>query len=150
MPGPSGDNASGPEDLTINELVLAYLRFTDGYYRKNGKPTSDVRDICLSVRPLRQCSGSSRLGTSGLSISKPFVRRSSTEVSAGTRSTNGPDALFGWGVEEAIVPSQVHWGLKAVKGLKKGRSGVRESEPVKPVPDAFVDAVKPWLMGRNR
>jgi integrase len=53
--------------------------------------------------------------------------------------------MFAWGVEEAMVPPQVHWGLKAVKGLKKGRSGVRESEPVKPVPDAFVDAIRPHV-----
>jgi integrase len=32
-------------------------------------------------------------------------------------------------------------GLQAVAGLRAGRSGARETEPVKPVPDAFVDAV---------
>ena len=53
--------------------------------------------------------------------------------------------MFGWGVEEGKVPAQVHWGLKAIAGLKKGRSGVRESNPVKPVPDSFVDAVKPHV-----
>jgi integrase len=52
--------------------------------------------------------------------------------------------MFAWGVEEGLVPSAVHWGLKAVKGLKKGR-GVRESDPVKPVPDAFVDAIQPFV-----
>lgn len=36
-------------------------------------------------------------------------------------------------------------GLEAVRGLARGRSEARESEPVKPVPDAFVDAVKPLV-----
>jgi len=151
VPGPSGDNASGPEDLTINELALAYLQFADGYYRKNGKPTSEVRDICLSVRPLRQLFGTLPARDFGplhlKAVRQAFIDGGlcRNEVNKRTRRVV---RFFGWGVEEAMVPSQVHWGLKAVKGLKKGRSGVRESEPVKPVPDAFVDAVKPFVPAR--
>jgi integrase len=32
-----------------------------------------------------------------------------------------------------------------VPGLRRGRADVRESEPVKPVPDAFVDAIRPHV-----
>jgi site-specific recombinase XerD len=39
----------------------------------------------------------------------------------------------------------VHHGLKAVDGLKKGRCDVRESRPVKPVGDHFVDAIRPHV-----
>ena len=28
---PDGDASAGPEDLTVNELALAYLDFADGY-----------------------------------------------------------------------------------------------------------------------
>jgi len=49
---------------------------------------------------------------------------------------------FKWAVEEEMVPPSLHHGLKAVPGLRRGRADVRESEPVKPVPDAFVDAIK--------
>jgi site-specific recombinase XerD len=68
--------------------------------------------------------------------------------SAGTRST-GASALivraFKWAVAEGMIPASVHHGLKAVDGLKKGRCGVRESAPVKTVPDAFVDAILPHV-----
>ena len=50
-----------------------------------------------------------------------------------------------WGVENELVPPSIHHGLKAVPGLKRGRSEARESEPVKPVPDAFVDAIEPHV-----
>ena len=50
---------------------------------------------------------------------------------------------FKWAVGEEMVPPSVHHGLQAVPGLRRGRADVRESEPVKPVPDAFVDAVRP-------
>jgi integrase len=53
--------------------------------------------------------------------------------------------LFKWAVGEAMVPPSVHHGLKAVPGLRRGRADVRESEPIKPVPDAFVDAIEPYV-----
>jgi integrase len=53
--------------------------------------------------------------------------------------------MFKWGVGEELVPASVHHALKAVEGLRKGRGDVRESRPVKPVPDAFVDAIRPHV-----
>jgi integrase len=50
-----------------------------------------------------------------------------------------------WAVSEGMIPPSVHHGLRAVDGLRRGRCGVRESEPVKPVPDAFVDAIKTYV-----
>jgi hypothetical protein len=53
--------------------------------------------------------------------------------------------LFKWSVGEAMVPPSVRHGLQAVTGLRRGRADVREAEPVKPVPDAFVDAIEPHV-----
>jgi integrase len=36
----------------------------------------------------------------------------------------------------------VHQALKAVAGLRRGRSEARESKPVRPVPEAHVDAIR--------
>jgi integrase len=52
---------------------------------------------------------------------------------------------FKWAVSEEMVPPSVYHGLQAVSGLRHGRADVRESEPVRPVPDAFVDALRPHL-----
>ena len=52
--------------------------------------------------------------------------------------------LFKWGVAEELVPAAVHQALKTVEGLKRGSVAVRESKPVKPVPDQFVDAIQPF------
>ncbi|MGP0070012.1 MAG: tyrosine-type recombinase/integrase [Isosphaeraceae bacterium] len=149
VPVATGPDASqGPADLTINELALAYLRFAEGYYRKNGEPTSEVRDTRLSVRPLRQLYGTLPVGQFG-PLQLKAVRQAMVESGLCRNEVNKRTQrlvrLFGWGVEEALVPPSVHWGLKAVKGLKKGRCGVRESEPVKPVPDAFVDAISHFV-----
>ncbi len=50
-----------------------------------------------------------------------------------------------WAVAEEIIPPSVHHGLQAVTGLRNGRTEARETEPIKPVPDAHVDTLLPFL-----
>ncbi len=45
-------------------------------------------------------------------------------------------------MESELVPPAVFQSLKAVPGLRYGRSDARESAPVKPVPEAFIDAIR--------
>jgi integrase len=40
--------------------------------------------------------------------------------------------------------------LQTVPGLRRGRTEARESEPVKPVPEAFIEAVKPLVSPQVR
>src|SRR3954470_22889225 len=54
LPAPTSEGGS---DLTINELLVAYLAFADGYYVKDGKPTVEPSNLRLSVRPLRKLYG---------------------------------------------------------------------------------------------
>ena len=49
--------SGGPSDLTINELLLAYLRFAEAYYVKNGKPTSEYTCVKVAIRPLQELHG---------------------------------------------------------------------------------------------
>jgi integrase len=53
--------------------------------------------------------------------------------------------VFRWGVAEGIVVAGVWEALRAVPGLKHGRSEARETEPVRPVDDAMIDTVLPHL-----
>ena len=49
--------------------------------------------------------------------------------------------MFKWAVSnEMIVPGVFH-ALQSVEGLRAGRSGARESKPVKPVPEGLIEAV---------
>ena len=81
---PPGKAGPGGTDLTINELLLAYLRFADGYYIKNGLPTTEPRAIRLALRPLRRLYGHTPAGNFGpLSLTATF------SVTAFTRSPTG-------------------------------------------------------------
>jgi integrase len=53
--------------------------------------------------------------------------------------------LFRWAAGYELVPPSVHHGLQAVPALRRGDPGVRENGPVKPVPDAYVDAALPFM-----
>ncbi len=66
------DDGAGaePGDLTINELALAYVEFACCYYRKNGRETSEVRDIRLSIRKARRI----YLGPSAQAVLHPLLR----------------------------------------------------------------------------
>jgi integrase len=149
LPGSGDENTTtGPEDLTINEMLLAYLTHADSYYVKNGKPTTEPVNIRLALRPLRRLCGETMASSFGPSRLKA-VRRDMVASGLCRNEVNKRVRhilrAFKWAVEEELVSATVHHGLRAVKGLRRGRCGVRESEPVKPVPDAFVDAIKPYV-----
>ena len=40
--------------MTVNELMFAYLHFAKGYYLKNGEPTGEYDAIRYSLKPVRQ------------------------------------------------------------------------------------------------
>jgi hypothetical protein len=50
QPGPAGS-------VSVAEVLLAYLRYAEGYYRKNDKPTSQVERIKLALKPMRELYG---------------------------------------------------------------------------------------------
>src|SRR5215467_4576570 len=53
--------------------------------------------------------------------------------------------MFKWAVADEMVPPAVHQALSTVEGLRKGECDVRETRKVKPVSDAYVDAVLPHV-----
>jgi hypothetical protein len=49
--------AAASKDLTCNELMLAYWQFAEGYYVKNGRPTSQLPRIRLALKPVKNLYG---------------------------------------------------------------------------------------------
>jgi hypothetical protein len=140
---------SDPGGLSINELLVAYLDFADGYYRKGGNPTRELDNIKLALRPLRRHYGMTPADRFG-PLALKAVRSSMVEAGLCRNEDNkrvGKIArVFRWAAENELLPVTIHQPLKAVSGLKKGRSAVRESEPVKPVPETHVEAVRPYTL----
>ena len=138
-------------DISVNELFEAFVEWAESYYRKGGRITGEVTNIKHAVRILRELYGLTpaqdfgplRFDTVRQAIIKTGICRN--EVNRRVRIIIRG---FKWGVAKGMVPPSVHHGLQAVSGLRRGRCGVRESEPVRPVPEAFVDAIRPHVSRR--
>ena len=135
-------------DVTVNELMLAYHRHAQSYYVKDGEPTSEVRNVGLALRPVRQLYGHTPAKAFG-PLALKAVRQSM--IGAGlcrnevNKRVRHVARAFKWGVGEELIPPSVHHGLKALAGLRRGRSEARETEPIRPVPEAFVEAIRPHV-----
>jgi integrase len=135
--------------LTVNEVLLAFLKHADGYYRRaDGSPTGELANFRHAVRPVSRLFGLTP--ANGIEPKALKTVRQSMVVGGLCRNLVNQRVskivrVFKWAVENELVPPSVHHGLKAVSGLRRGRTEARESEPVKPVPDPFVEAVRPHV-----
>ena len=131
--------------LTIDELILAYLTFADGYYLKNGVPTDEPANIKYALRPLRRGYGQSearRFSPLGLKAVRESMIESSLCRNEVNKRIGKIVRMFHRAAENELVPGSVYQDLKAVRGLSRGRTTARESALVRPVADAHVDAVR--------
>lgn len=132
-------------DLSIHELLVAYLRWADSYYRESAEP----ENIRYTIRPLAALYGHTPAADFG-PLALKTVRQRMIEDGLCRREINKRIGrivrIFKWAVENELLPGSVVHALKAVAGLRRGRSEVRESEPVKPVPAAFVEAIRPHVL----
>lgn len=50
--------------------------------------------------------------------------------------------MFKWGASHELVPGSVYMNLCTVEGLPRGRTAAKETDPVKPAPEAHIEAVR--------
>ena len=136
-------------DLTVAELAVRFLEHAQTYYRHpDGTPTSELSAYKLPVGVLVRLYGRTPAADFG-PLAMDAVRNAMIAKGWARRSINLHTGrlkrLFKWGVSKEIVPPSVHQALTAVSGLRAGRSAARESDPVRPVPDAAVGSTLPHL-----
>jgi integrase len=160
--------------LSINELILRFWPRAELHYRHaDGTPTGELSDYKYSLRPLRELYGHTPARDFGplalKAVREAMVKQPVTTRVKAVDPENGKvrwetkvirqglsrklvnqrvgriRRLFRWAVENELVPPSVLQGLEAVRGLQKGRSAARETEPVPPVPLAHVEATLPYL-----
>jgi integrase len=140
---------ANPNEVTIAELAAAFRRHARDFYRDGeGNVSRAVLNFDEALKPVLKLYGKTRAVDFG-PLRLKAVREAM--IAAGRVRTNVNRLIvrirgvFKWGAENEMIPASVHQGLMTLAGLRLGRSGAKESEPIKPVPDAFVDAVEPWV-----
>jgi integrase len=140
----------GPQnaELTVVELIVAYLHFVRGYYRKNGQPTTEVESIRLSLKPVKALYGRKPCAEFGPTALK-VVRQQMVDDGLARKVVNQRigrvKRMFKWGAAAELIPASIPQALAMVDGLKSGRTEAHETKPVRPVDDATIDATLPYL-----
>ncbi len=141
--------ACDDELLTVEEIIAAYLERCDVHYRDaEGRPTSEVATITRALAVLRRLYGSTpaaHFGPRALKAVRADMIAAGRVRPSINRDVGRIKAMFRWAVEEEQIPPSVYEGLRAVRGLARGRSEAPEPEPVRPVPDDAIEATLPHL-----
>lgn len=144
----SGRQAPQPaDDLTISELMIRYRTHVTEYYRRPDKtPTGEAETIRLALRPLRRLYGETTakdFGPLQLEAVRDFMVRLGWARKTINKQINRVRQFFKWAVAKGHVPGSVLEGLRAVAPLRQGRTEARETEPIRPVPEEYVEAIIP-------
>jgi integrase len=141
--------AKAAADLTVNELLVAYWQHASEYYRHpDGTPTSEVHNLKLALRPLRQLYGHTpveRFDSVALEAIREHLIRAGLCRNRINKDAARIKRVFQWAATKKLAPLSVHLSLRTVDGLRAGRSAARETAPIKPVAEALVEATMPYL-----
>src|SRR5208337_3434173 len=140
-------------DITVAEVCIQYLRWAEGYYVKDGKPTTELGNVKRAIKALRESYPSLpakefsplKLKT----VRQRFIDGGLCRTDC-NRFTGNIARIFRYAVENELIPPDVAHGLEAVKALAKGRCDAPETDPVLPVEKEAVDATLPHLSTRDR
>jgi len=138
-----------PEAITINQVIASFWKHAQTYYvRPDGSPTYEVNNFRQALRPLAALYGdtpAAQFGPRALAAVRLNMVQMKWCRSNVNKMIGRIKRMFRWASEQEIVPASVYHGLMTLKGLVQGRSEARETSPVKPVPQEYIDAVKPYV-----
>jgi integrase len=145
----------GGKDLTVNEIAAAYWRFAKKCRpARPGASHGEIHCLRSALKPLKDLYGHIVVEKFGpLALKTVRERMIQTKAPCGrpwsrsfvNRGIGRIKRMFKWAVEnEMISPVSLH-ALQTVRGLMRGQSEARETDPVRPVPVAYVEAVIPHV-----
>jgi hypothetical protein len=99
-------------NLTINEMLLAFLRFAEGYYQQS----AELANITFAIRQLKRLDGHTLVAKFGPLTLKSFhdemIRDDLCRNEVNKRIRRIVRA-FKWAVEDELIPPAVYESLKA-------------------------------------
>lgn len=135
--------------LTIGDLALQFFDHAEAYYRHpDGTPTGEVTNLRHALGFLLEEFGPTRARDFGplklKAVREAMIRAGLCRTNI-NRQLHRIKRLFAWGVENELVRPELYQALLTVPALRAGRSDARESDPVRAVEDAVVQATLPHL-----
>ncbi|QDV34672.1 site-specific integrase [Tautonia plasticadhaerens] len=151
---PGGAGGRPPGGPTVAELLVRFLRHAEVHYRHaDGTPTGTTEKFKVALRLLRSLYARTAVadfGPKALNSVRAELLRRGLSRSTINFHVGKVVQVFKWGVAEELVPPAVYQAIVAVPGLRRGRTEARETKPVGPVPEAYVEAVLPHVSRQVR
>ena len=131
------------QQVTVGELILAYVTFCKTYYIKNGEQTDEVHGVIAAVKILNRMFG--RIPIDDFTAVQLAKVQSAMVETGNSRNYINKNVgrikrMFKWGTKNGLVSNLSFFGLQAVDGLKRNRTAAPDNEPVKPVDQKVIDA----------
>lgn len=137
-----------PHKITLLELFAQFMKHAKEHYVKDGEITGEVKNFQVALRTAAKLFGNLLV----LDFGPKRLKEIRDRMIADGLARNSINArirrirhVFKWGVSEQLVPTSILVGLQAVNGLQAGRTAARETEPVGPVAELKIEAVKPFV-----
>jgi integrase len=139
-----------PEDnaaLSVNELALAYWNHAEAYYgfdRRKGI-AFNLRDALCILKDLYGLTPATDFGPLALKACRAEMVKKGWSRTYINAQVDKLRRVFKWGAGEQLVPAGVWEALRAVEGLRRGRTEARETQPIRPVSVEHVEATLPHM-----
>lgn len=134
---------------TINEILLAYWRHAENYYRApDGSQTKELVNMRDALRPLRKLYGltpARDFGPLALRAVRESMIRSGLAYTTINARINRIRRVFRWAGSVELIPGTVNHNLQTIEPLQRGLSKARDPKGVKPVSIQHVEKTLPFL-----
>ncbi len=148
---PADASRASIDGLTVSGLLLRFKEWAEGYYvDADGRPTQALDNLRLSLRLWRERYGPTPVAEFGpvrLADLRGEMIAAGLARSTITARVGAVKRVVKWGVSRELVDPALLAKLEALEPLKKGRSGAKETAPVRPAPDEHLEAALPFLRG---
>jgi len=136
---------AAPVNVTVRQLTVLYRRHAEKHYFKNGKPTSEFGLVVYSLKYMNRVAKDLPLAEFSpryLKLARELMIKAGMTRGTVNKFTQRIRRSIKWAVGEELCPASVLVGLQAVPDLVRGRSTAPDLPPVKPVPEAFIKAIR--------
>jgi integrase len=165
--------ARAADGVTVNQVIAAFWShakraYPAPPYQEGKRPRGELGNFWDALRPLRRLYGATAADSFGpralmavrdamtqpRQIKNPVTGEVVDEPGwcrhVANRHLSRLKHVFKCAVEHELIPGEVYYRLSTVKGYRRPRSDVRETEEIKPVPQAYIDAVLPHVSAQVR
>jgi integrase len=140
-----------PEDgagLTVNEVILGYVRHAEQHYQVSGGKCSEldgIKDALSIVKAMYGRRPAADFGPKALKAVRQKMVERGWSRNYVNKQVNRVKRMFRWAAGEELIPPSVYHGVQSVPAIRRGQPGLREARPVRPVAAQLLDVTLPHL-----